>query len=109
MAWAWHGSGIEVSEDGEEADGGAAFCFHGFGDPGFVFVVLFLDGALAGFLLLALVIVGGGEALGDGLDEIEFELGGPGIKEGAELGELAFEFRLGVTAEGIPSFGSMDD
>lgn len=60
------------------------------------------------FLLLALVVVGGGEALGDGFDEIEFELGGPGIKEGAELGELAFEFRLGIPAEGIADFGEVD-
>jgi hypothetical protein len=108
----WHGlvtgSGIEVSEDGKEADGGGGLGFHGLGDPGFVVVVFALDGALIGFLLLAFLIVGGGEALGDGFHEIEFELGGAGIEEGAELGELAGEFRLGVLAELIAGFGKMD-
>ncbi len=67
-----------------------------------------LDGALVGFFFEAFVVVGGGEALGDGCGELEFELFVPGIEEGLELGELAFEFRLGVPAELIAGFGEVD-
>ena len=107
MGVAW-GSGFEISEDGEEADGGVVFGFHGFGDPGFVIVVFFLDGALVGFLLQAFVIAGGGEAFFDGFHEFEFELLMPGFEEGAEFGELAVEFRLGVAAEGVTGLGQVN-